>query len=137
MGKYFQTDEEVYAVFGAFFEKLLKHPEVGKRLADLKISIKLFLTNPTAEIAVDVSEPEGKVITGPTVTSEDVKMTMPADVAHQLWLGKLALMPAIMARQITARGPLDKLRQLGTIFKPATEIYRSTLEEVGRQDLLK
>jgi putative sterol carrier protein len=136
MGKYFQTEEEVYAVFGAFFEKLLEHPEVGKRLLESHISMKLFLTNPKAEIAVDISGSEGKVITGSSVTSEDVKMTMPADVAHQLWLGKLALMPAIMARQITARGPLEKLRQLGTIFKPATEIYRGTLKELGREDLL-
>lgn len=136
MGKYFQSEQDVYKVLGTFFENLLKHPKVGKELLDSKISMKLFLSNPKAEIAVDTSESGGKVITGETVTAEDVKMTMSADLAHQLCLGKLTLMPAIMARQITARGPSEKQVKLNAILKRATDIYRSTLQELGRDDLL-
>ncbi|MDZ7260584.1 MAG: SCP2 sterol-binding domain-containing protein [candidate division KSB1 bacterium] len=138
MGRYFKTSDEFYKIYLPFFRRLLESPEVGAKLKDSKLSIRFSLSDPEVEITIDYrSSPEGKVICGQSELEGDIKVSTKCDSAHRLWLGKLPLMSAIMSREVTARGPMDKLKEFSTLFKPASEIYQNLLKDMGYEELLK
>ncbi|MDQ7052403.1 MAG: SCP2 sterol-binding domain-containing protein [candidate division KSB1 bacterium] len=136
MGKYFSTESEVYAHFQPFFESLLKNAEVGGQLREKKMSFRFITRDPGAEIALDARKGEGKVTTGEGEKNEDVLIQLRADLLHQLMLGKIRLMPAIMGRQISARGVMEKQKELGAMISTLSQLYKDYLNTNNKQDML-
>ncbi|RMD94723.1 MAG: hypothetical protein D6814_14200, partial [Calditrichaeota bacterium] len=138
MGKYFSSEADFNAHFQPFFEKLLKHPEIGEKLREKKISFRFITKDPAAEIAVQAREGQGTVSTGgQQPADEDVHITLRADLLHQLLLGKIRLMPAIMGRQIVARGVMDKQKELGAMISSFSQLYKEYLTEQNKAEMIE
>jgi putative sterol carrier protein len=129
MGKYFKISDEFYKVYVPYFEKLLKNPDVGGKISEKQLTVQFFITDLKAQLLLDCCDPKGQVVCGETEKEGDIKIWLKSDSAHRLWSGKLALMPAIMSREIRVMGPADKLKELSHIFKPASEIYQTHIKE--------
>lgn len=136
MGKYFSNEADFHAHFVPFFERLLSHDEIGAKIRDTRMSFRFQATDPAAEIAVNAGDGAGSVSTDRGAAGEEVHVQLKADLLHQLLLGKLRLMPAIMARQISARGLIDKQRALSTLIDSIAAMYRDYLSEQNKQEML-
>ena len=137
MGKYFSSENELYSHFQPFFETLLKHPDVGQQLRDKQMSFRFVTRDPAGEIALDAREGSGVVRTGGGEKKEDVHISLQADLMHKLMLGKIRLMPAIMGRQISARGLMDKQKELGAMIATLSQIYKDYLNANQKQHMIE
>ncbi len=137
MGKYFKISDEFYKIYVPYFQQLIQHPEVGGKIRESELTLHFFITDLKAHILLDCCSAPGAVICGQTNREGDIKIWLKSDSAHRLWLGQVALMPAIMAREIKVQGPVDKLKDLSGIFKPAIEIYKQHLQNMGYRVLLQ
>ena len=93
---------------------------------------------PSARISIFAPARRGvdpRVDLGPTTLEPDVVMTMPADVGHRFFLGKVNVTVALARGEMTARGPVAKILKLVPLVKPVFPRYRSQLEAAGRPDL--
>lgn len=137
MGKYFKISDEFYKVFVPYFEKLLKAPEVGGKIKEKELTIQFFITDLKAELLLDCCNIKGEVSCGKTLKEGDIKIWLKSDSIHHLWSGRLTLMSAIMSREIKVLGPVDKLKELSHIFKPAAEIYAAHIKEQDYKNLMR
>jgi putative sterol carrier protein len=136
MGRYFNVSDEFYKIYVPYFQELATNPEVGGKIKESELKIQFYITDLKAQIFLDCCNLEGPVICGKTEKEGDIKIWLKSDSAHRLWSGKVSLMPAIMAREIKVLGPVDQLKNLTGIFKPASEIYKAHLTKMGYQNLL-
>jgi len=137
MGKYFKTADGFYKVMVPFFEKLINDTEVGDKLSAFKHTFQLLITQPDAKIVLDCRNSEKKVVCGETDLEGDIQLKMRSDSAHRLLLGKMILRDASMAREIIARGPLDELKELSSIFLAASKFYKHHLMQMGYKAHIK
>lgn len=137
MGKYFSTESDIYAHFRPFLESLLQHPEVGPQLREKQMSFRFIVRDPAAEIALDARDGQGTVTTGSGEKTEAVLINLSGDLLHRLLLGKIRLMPAIMGRQISARGLMDKQKELGAMISTLSQIYKEYLTANNKQHMIE
>jgi len=137
MSKYFKIADEFYKIYVPYFNQLVEHPEVGGKIQENELKLQFFITDLKARIMLDCCNVNSKVICGYNDLEADIKMWLKSDSAHRLWLGKLTFNPAIMSREIKVLGPVDKLKGLSGIFKPAADIYKKHLLKMGYKDLLR
>ena len=137
MGKYFKTSDEFYKVILPFFEKLLDSNEGDSRLSAFEGTLQLSVTQPDANIILDCRESQKKVICGESDLEGDILLKTRGDTAHILLLGNLVLRDASMAREIIVRGPLEKLKELSSIFMASSELYKQHLLQMGYRKHLK
>lgn len=131
----FQNQDELYKVIGGFFEKLSKDEKIGKKLIDSNLKVQFHYKDPDANIAIDLTGDEAKVICGSDDFQPDVQMTMKADTAHRFWFGKVNLVIALARREITAKGPVPKILKLLPVIKPSYKMYGPHLDDIGFQGL--
>lgn len=136
MGRYFKIADEFYKIYVPYFEQLLDDSKVGDKIKKLDLKLQFYVTDLKAQMLLDYDNTDEKIICGQTDHEGDIKIWLKSDAAHRLWAGKLALMPAIMSREIKALGPVDKLKELAHILTPANEIYKKHLTNMGYQDFL-
>lgn len=104
---------------------------------EMGTSVKFFLSDPNAEITIDSKVPGGRIVCGSSDLETEIKIYLKSDTAQRLWSGKLSVLSAILSGELTVKGPVEKLQGLLSTFKPALQIYRGVLAEVGRDDLLQ
>lgn len=139
MGVYRDKDQ-LYECLGGLFDKLLEQPEMTKKFADSGLLIQFKYTEPDAEIWLDGTSGDPsdiKVVRGPYEgKTAEVEMSMNADVAHRFWLGNVNLMVALTRKQIVAKGPIPKIMKLLPVIKPAYQMYREHLKDIGLEDMI-
>jgi putative sterol carrier protein len=64
------------------------------------------------------------VIEGGQDDQADVKMTMPADIAHKYWRGEYNFAVGLAKGQVKAKGPINKILKLVPITKPLFPLYK-------------
>ncbi len=136
MGKYFQSNEAAKSHFEAYFNRLVNDSEMRNSILASQLSFSFILSGSGSEIGLRVQNGELALSHGASNDENDVRVTLKADLLHQLLLGKLRLMPAIMARQITARGQMDKQRELGALLFSGREFYQKFLQENNKTDMM-
>lgn len=130
----FKDSTEVYKYLGGIFEKGLDDPEIGPKLRGSGVVLQISYTDPNSVITVDM--PEGKVYTGDTDLTPNVRMFMSADTGNRFWLGKVNLTAAMAKGQVRAKGPVAKVMKLVPVAKGLFPAYQEMLEQDDRQDLL-
>lgn len=130
----FKDSAEVYKYLGGIFEKGLGDPEIGPKLRASGVVLQISYTAPDSVITVDM--PEGKVYTGDTDLTPNVRMFMSADTGNRFWLGNVNLTMAMAKGQVRAKGPVAKVMKLVPVAKGLFPAYKEMLEQDGRQDLL-
>lgn len=131
---YFNDAQQLYDVLGNFMKNLKDDPAIGPRVLETGLVIKFFYKNPDAVITVHC--PKNDVIFGDIEEKADVEMTMPADVAHRFWLGKVNLMVALTKGEIKAKGPIPKILKLLPVIRSAYDMYHAYLEGKNLENLI-
>jgi hypothetical protein len=140
---YFETADDVYACIGGLFDWAKRNPELGAKLRQTGLIIRMAYTEPEAVLTVDCSrdpQEKGALVTwvkGDGGLKPEVEFHMKADVAHRFWLGKVNLLIALTKRDIKAVGPITKVMKILPILKPLYAQYPKILEKQGRAELAK
>ncbi|MCI0182535.1 MAG: SCP2 sterol-binding domain-containing protein [Acidibacillus sp.] len=137
----FKNSDELYDVFGRFFNQIKFESEMGQQIQSSHIIVQWEYSDPEGIVTIDATQkdPDGgyfSVILGPTEIKPEIFMTMKADVAHQFWLGKVNLLSALSRRQIVAKGPIPKALKLLPAIKPSYAMYAEFLRTDGRTEIL-
>lgn len=128
----FNSAEDLCDIFTALFQKMSKNPTLAEKIAEINQVIRFNFTNPKAEITVDATQQPPQIICGAAEKAADLQLWMAGDIAHQLWMGKITPISAIMSRQIRAVGKMQSIREIGAFFNSVTQIYQDLLLEKGR-----
>lgn len=120
---YFKDADEVYEYIGGVFRKAGQDPEVGPKLKAANISMQATYSDPDSTLVVRFTEPF-EVIDGGTDEHADVKISMPADIAHKYWRGEYNLAVGMAKGQVKAKGPISKILKMVPITKPLFPMYR-------------
>lgn len=139
----FQDEEELYAVLGGFFEEVAEMDVAKDMLEAVDIGegydtfVQYVFHHPEGKITWADEDGKMKVICGDTDLRPELVFEQTADVANRFWLGRLDLQQALARQQITASGPLAKALKVLPMMEEIYPAYRTYLEKLGRDDLLK
>jgi hypothetical protein len=125
----FSDAAEVYKYVGGVFRIAADHPEIGPRMRAANITMQVNYSDPAASLTVRFQEPM-EVIDGGEDDNADVRLSMPADIAHKYWRGEYNLAVGLAKGQVKAKGPVNKLLKLVPITKPLFPIYRELTAEM-------
>lgn len=130
----FNSETEVYNYIGGIFEIAAADSELGAKLAESGVILRLTYTDPDSILIVDMAN--RIVHTGGDGPAPNVELAMSADTANRFWLGKLNLSLAIAKGKVRTVGSVTKLLKLVPSAKKLFPVYRDMLERNGRTDLL-
>jgi putative sterol carrier protein len=128
---YFKDAGEVYEYIGGVFRKAGEDPEVGAKLRAANITMQLRYSDPDASLTVRFCEPY-EVIDGGEDETADVKMSMPADIAHKYWRGEYNFAVGLAKGQVKAKGPINKILKLVPVTKPLFPLYKQMTDDRDR-----
>jgi SCP-2 sterol transfer family protein len=124
----FSDAAEVYKYVGGVFRIAADHPEIGPKMRAAGITMQVNYTEPAASLTIRFQEPM-EVVDGGQDDNADVRLSMPADIAHKYWRGEYNLAVGLAKGQVKARGPVNKILKLVPITKPLFPIYRELTAE--------
>jgi putative sterol carrier protein len=125
---YFKDADELYEYVGGVFRRAGEDPEVGPKLRAANITAQFNYTDPDSTLTVKFGEPY-EVIDGGVDENADIKMTMPADIAHKYWRGEYNFAVGLAKGQVKAKGPINKILKLVPITKPLFPIYKEMTDK--------
>lgn len=138
----FESSKQFYDTVGELMERAKTDPVVGPKIAKSGVVIQFKYTNPDAMTTVNAKAKPTQpgafvdVTNGPTNLKPDIEMTMPADLAHQFWQGKLNLVEALMKKKIILKGNQVKVLGLLPAVEPLYKKYPELLKEKGLEKLI-
>jgi putative sterol carrier protein len=124
----FSEAAEVYKYVGGVFRIAADHPEIGPKMRAAGITMQVNYTEPAASLTIRFQEPM-EVIDDSQDDNADVRLSMPADIAHKYWRGEYNLAVGLAKGQVKAKGPVNKILKLVPITKPLFPIYRELTAE--------
>jgi hypothetical protein len=125
----FSYAAEVYKYIGGVFRIAADHPEIGAKMRAANITMQVNYSDPAASLTVRFQEPM-EVVDGGQDDNADVRLSMPADIAHKYWRGEYNLAVGLAKGQVKAKGPVNKILKLVPITKPLFPIYRELTAEM-------
>lgn len=137
MSLIFNSAEELCQIFTELFQKICMDSTLGAKIKAINQVIRFHFTHPKVEITVDATQKPAQVICGAVELAADLQFWMTGDIAHELWMGKISPMSAIMSRRIRAVGKMQSMRDIGAIFSLVTQIYQDIMVENGHPELIK
>ena len=124
----FSDAAEVYKYVGGVFRIAADHPEIGPKMRAAGITMQVNYTEPAASLTIRFQEPM-EVVDGGQDDNADVRLSMPADIAHKYWRGEYSPAVGLAKGQVKAKGPVNKILKLVPITKPLFPIYRELTAE--------
>lgn len=128
---YFKDEDEVYKYIGGVFRLADEHPDVGPKLRAANITMQLNYSDPAASLTVRFQDPM-EVVDGGQDDTADVRLSMPADIAHEYWRGEYNLAVGLAKGAVKAKGPVNKILRLVPLTKPLFPIYKDLTSEMDQ-----
>jgi len=125
---YFRDADEVYQYIGGVFRMAAEDPEVGPKLRAANITMQVNYSDPASSLTVKFTDPM-EVIDGGQDDSADVRLSMPADIAHKFWRGEYNLAIGLAKGAVKAKGPVNKILKLVPLTKPLFPMYRDMTDK--------
>lgn len=138
----FKDSQQFYATVGELMGLAAFDPDIGFQVAHTEIIIQFRCAEPDAQITINARDrptrPEAffDVFYGPSDLHPDVVMSMPADLAHEFWQGRVNLFSALARGQIVAIGAVAPVLRLARVVEPMYQWYLALLEEQGLAGLI-
>ncbi len=127
----FQDEAQFYRVLKEVFDAIARRPEHTMSFTRSNLVIRMRTTNPEAEVLLDGRQPPLQVFFGPRPGLANLEITMPADLLHDIWLGRESTHKAFYTGRIRTTGNLLKAMQLGEVFQEAERAYPSVARKHG------
>ena len=119
----FRSTDQLYAIIQTVFEQLMASPTDIETFTYSNLVIRICLTDPTAEILLDGRQPPLEVFYGTRPGRANLEFEMPADLLHQIWLGKESASRAFFSKRIKTKGNVLKASQLIDLFRECEKVY--------------
>ena len=126
----YTTSDEFYAVMQALFQRLLDEGRLSQ--ADAKLRIYLNITQPTANVLINMRTTPPQVTFGPARGPFDLEVTMSGDTIHTIWLRRMGVRHALAEGRIKLKGLPMRALALKPIFDAAEDLYPEVLAAQGR-----
>jgi hypothetical protein len=133
MGVY-HSEAQFYAVMKEVFDYVAQHPQHIESFTRSNLVIRMRTTQPEAEMLLDGRQPPLQVFFGPSPGLANLEISMPADLLHNIWLGRESMHKAFYSGRIRTTGNLLKAMQLGEVFQEAEHIYPTVASKYGLLD---
>jgi hypothetical protein len=127
----FADEVQFYAVMKEVFDFVIQHPQHIESFTRSNLVIRMRTTDPDAEILLDGRQPPLEVFFGATPGLANLEVVLPADLLHELWLGRESTHKAFYTGRIRTTGNLLKAMQLGEVFQEAERIYPTVAHKYG------
>lgn len=127
----YQSIEQFYQVMNEVFAYVIAHPQHVDSFTRSNLVIRMRTTDPDAEILLDGRQPPLGVFFGPTPGQANLEVSLPADLLHELWLGRESTHRAFYTGRIRTTGNLLKAMQLSEVFMEAERIYPTVALRYG------
>jgi hypothetical protein len=138
----FRDSQQFYDTVGELMSQAAHEPEIGASVARTEAIIQFRYVDPTAQITLNAKDRPSQagayfdVLYGPNDLQPDVVMTMPADLAHEFWRGRLNLFSALARGQIQATGAVDTVLHLVPVAELLFQRYVTLLKNKGLEHLI-
>lgn len=135
----FTTADDVHETLGRLLQELSADAELAPRLSRLDTVVQLRCRLPDTTLTLYV-----KATDAPTVVLGDLPegaagpelvLTLDADVAHALWLGKQNIAIGLARGAIQAKGDTNTIVELLRMTDEIAPRYEQLLRAAGRDDL--
>lgn len=127
----YADQDQFYAIMGEVFTFVIQHPQHIESFTRSNLVIRMRTSDPDAEILLDGRQPPLQVFYGPTPGRANLEVALPADLLHELWLGRESTHQAFFSGRIKTTGNLLKAMQLGDVFREAERIYPTIARKYG------
>lgn len=127
----FADDTQFYAVMKEVFDYIAQHPQHIDSFTRSNLVIRMRTTGPEAELLLDGRQPPLQVFFGPTPGLANLEVALPADLLHEMWLGRESTHTAFYTGRIRTSGNLLKAMQLAEVFREAERIYPTVARKYG------
>lgn len=133
---FYADTDTFYAVMADLFDQVLRQPELVRPLRDSKVVLHIVITQPEASLVLDARPDPPRFSTGAVPKDQaTLGLRMPADVLHNVWLGKIRLRDAYLAGQMqlttSPLKALSLLMGLQGLFRYIESIYPQVLRQRG------
>lgn len=127
----YQNSEEFYATMQTFFDRMRdQQPNPVDSLVNNKISARLNITQPAAEIAINARRNPVDVSFGDQIKwKPELEIQLSADTLHSILMDELSLSKALSDHKLKVSGPVWKTLTLAQIFHQGKAIYPKILDE--------
>jgi putative sterol carrier protein len=138
---YFRSQDEMYAVQRAFFNRVASNPTIGPALQKTNLVIRFKLHDPEGLITIDCRGPEAQgrffsTVFGESDLRPDLTLLSSADISHEFWLGRVNIVTALVSGKARAEGDISQAMKIMPVLKPMIDIYFQVLKESDRLDLI-
>ncbi len=127
----FESDAHLYNVLQSVFDRLAAHPRQIESFTHSNLVIRMTFTEPDAEVLLDGRQPPLEVFYGPRPGKANMEFSMPADLLHQIWLGRESTSQAFFSGRIKTKGNFLKAVQFLDLFREAERVYPAVAAEHG------
>ena len=126
---YFADADEVYKYLGGVFLAANDHPEVGPKVREANLVLRMEYTNPDAAFTVRMVPTGVEVIEGDSDITPDIRMAMSADNGNLFWRGEYNGAVGLARGQVRAKGPVTKILKMVPLSKPMVPVYKELIAQ--------
>lgn len=119
----FRSADHFYTVMQDVFDEVAAHPKNIESVTRSNLVIRIRTTSPDAEVLIDGRQPPLEVFFGERPGAANVEIALPADLLHDMWLGKVSTRESFFNGKIKTRGNMLKLMKLTELFFEAERVY--------------
>jgi putative sterol carrier protein len=130
MGFYKSTDT-LCGVMNELFTRAIDTPTAAKVLRRGRMVIRLVMSDPPLTLTIDGKSNPPRFVCHEVPAAADLTLHMPADVLHNVWLGKVRLRDAFFTGQIKLEGSRLRALTLADLFREVEALYPHVLRERG------
>jgi len=128
---FYRDSEMLCSVMSDLFQRTMSAPAGVKTLQQNRLVIRLMMSDPQFVLTIDGKSVPPRFACGVDGVRPDLVLRMPADVLHQVWLGKLRLRDAFFGGQIKLEGSMLRAMGLADLFRQVEALYPQVLRERG------
>jgi hypothetical protein len=133
---FYPDAETFYEVMNDLFSQVMARPDLFKPLRDGKVLLRITTTQPDTILIVDGRSVPPHFLIGKTPDGKvDVGLSLPADVLHNVWMGKMRLRDAYLAGKMHLDSSPLKALSLMTglleMFRFVEGLYPGVLKKRG------
>jgi hypothetical protein len=123
----YASEEQARKTFQELFTAVLADGDFASKLAERGLSLHFVQTDPAVELFVSADG----VVLDKVPHPPTLRFELSTDTAHEMWLGKLPIPRAAIARRLAIKGPVARIRQLADLLPTVGATYGALLSQRG------
>ncbi|MBD3407419.1 MAG: hypothetical protein GF411_14980 [Candidatus Lokiarchaeota archaeon] len=137
---YFESSDQLKAVFREFWIRVQKEEEVMEKLAKSGIVVRFDIEQPEVHVTIDFSNPGPNGELGSLSFDSDVEPEITvwstSETTNKFWQGKLNTTIAMARRQVKMDGSIPKALGLLSKIKPLFKVFPEVLRDKGLEHMV-